>query len=246
MLLYRVRRGASFHALSHALRITCALLCALPCVWNAHAAAPKVHSVTLGPVRRVPFVAADVARDAKDDEAGTLRIRALYVDGNQREWTTGDTHDVTERSFVARRVLHVNDTLPGEHAARWVWQPGPWLMVDRISGRVTVLHLPEFDASVSEVSWYRDYAAYCGIHITTRISQLTAQVWQIGARKAALSHDISKWPQPERVRPVCAAPVWQREPMRVTLRAAGGDPIVFDVVGTSSQMVEDGEGGDDQ
>ena len=211
----------------------------------ALAAAPKVHIVSLGPVRRVPYVAADVSRESKNDEAGTLRIRALTVDGKLREWTTGDQHDVTDRSFVTRRVLHVNDALPGEKVGRWVWQPGPWLLVDRVSGRITALHLPDFDSSLSDVAWYRDYAAYCGIHTAAKGGGLSAEVWQIGARRAALQKVIAPWPQPERVRPVCAAAAWQREPMRVTLRAAGGDPLVYSVVGTSSLLVEDGEGGDE-
>ncbi len=209
------------------------------------AAAPRVHTVTLGPVRRVPFVAADVAAEDRADEAGTLRIRSLNVDGRLVEWVTGEVHDVTERSFTTRRVLHVNDALPGDRAGRWVWQPGPWLLVDRISGRVTSLHLPDFDAAVSDVSWYRDYAAYCGIHAAAKGAGLTAQVWQIGGRKAALSKVVAAWPPKERIRPVCAPAVWQREPMRVTIKPAGGDAVVYTVTGTSSQMVEDGEGGDD-
>ena len=218
-------------------------LCALP--QPARPAAPKVHIVTLGPSRRVPYVAADVSREAKEDEAGTLRIRALTVDGKVREWTTGDQHDVTDRSFVTRRVLHVNDALPGEKIGRWVWQPGPWLLVDRVSGRITPLHLPDFDSSISDVVWYRDYAAYCGIHTAAKSGGLSAEVWQIGARRAALQKVIASWPQPERVRPVCAPAAWQREPMRVTLQANGGDPLVYSVVGTSTLLVEDGEGGDD-
>ncbi|AFL87015.1 hypothetical protein Terro_0678 [Terriglobus roseus DSM 18391] len=208
-------------------------------------AASKVHVVALGPVRRVPYVAADVSRDAKEDEAGMLRIRPLTVDGVVREWTTGDQHNITDRSFVTRRVIHVNDALPSDKAGRWVWQPGPWILIDRVSGRVTALHLPEFDASLSEVAWYRDYAAYCGIHVAAKGGGLTAQVWQIGTRRAALNKVIAPWPQAERVRPVCAVPVWQREPMRVTMQPAGGDAVSYEVVGTSTQLVEDGEGGDD-
>jgi hypothetical protein len=224
------------------MRLLVALLAA---AITAAAAPPKVHTVTLGPVRRVPFVAADVAAEDKSGEARTLSIRSLTVDGKVLEWTTGDVHDVTERSFVTRRVLHVNDTLPGEKTSRWVWQPGSWILVDRVSGRVTALHLPEFDAAISDVTWYRDYAAYCGVHILAKGSGLTAQVWQIGARRAALSKVIAPWPLKERVRPVCAPAVWQREPMRVTLKPATSDPIEFTITGSSSQLVEDGEGGDD-
>ena len=41
-----------------------------------------------------------------------LKIRALLVDGVLKEWTTGDAHDVTDRSFVVRRVIRLNDALP--------------------------------------------------------------------------------------------------------------------------------------
>ena len=36
----------------------------------------------------------------------------------------------------------------------WVWQRGPWLMIDRISGHVTALKLPDYDPGVSQVCWF--------------------------------------------------------------------------------------------
>ena len=206
---------------------------------------PRTHAVSLGPVRRVPFVAADVAKEDKSDEAGTLRIRALYVDSRQKDWTTGEPHDVTDRSFTVQRVLHVNDTLPDEHGTRWVWQPGSWMLVDRVTGRVTALHLPDFDAAVSDVAWYRDYAAYCGVHTAVKAGGLTAIAWQIGARRPAVSKVLAKWPQPDHPRPVCSPAKWQREPMRVTLQPTGGASVSFDVIGNSTALVEDGDSDDD-
>jgi len=51
-------------------------------------AAPKVHSVTLGRSRNVPYVpmraAAVAASDAKSGES-TLSVRALYVERRQKE-----------------------------------------------------------------------------------------------------------------------------------------------------------------
>jgi hypothetical protein len=61
------------------------------------------------------------------------------VDGVLKEWTTGDAHEVTDRSFVVRRAIRLNDALPGDQAgpdgrpsekpapaaSRWVWQRGP-------------------------------------------------------------------------------------------------------------------------
>ncbi len=96
-----------------------------------------------------------------------LKVRPLMVDGRQKEWTTGDTHDVTDRSFAIRRAMRLNDALPGE-SPRWNWQPGPWLLVDRSTGHIAALHLPDFDEEVSEVVWYRDYAAYCGTADTAK------------------------------------------------------------------------------
>ena len=205
---------------------------------------PRTHSVTLGAVKHVPFVAADVSKEEKSDEAGTLRVRPLFVDTRQKDWTTGDLHEITERTFAVQRVMHVNDTLPNEHGARWVWQPGPWMLVDRVTGRVSALHLPDFDAGVSDVTWYRDFAAYCGVHTTAKGGGLSAVVWQIGSRHAAIDRVVAKWPQPERARPVCQPAVWQREPMRVTLQPTGGEKLSLDVVGSSTALVEDGDDDD--
>ncbi len=238
------------HALAK-VAATLALLSSAAVIANAQkpeakpAKPPRTHAVSLGPVRRVPFVAADVAREDKGDEAGNLRVRALFVDSRQKDWTTGDMHEVTDRTFAIQRVLHVNDTLPDEHGARWVWQPGPWMLVDRVTGRVSALHLPDFDAGVSDVIWYRDYAAYCGVHTAAKSGGLSAVVWQIGARRAAVDKVIGKWPQAERVRPVCAPAKWQREPMRVTVQPTAAAAISFDVVGTSTALVEDGDGDDE-
>src|ERR1035438_10297074 len=108
-------------------------------------------------------------RSGKTASDGTLKIRALLVDGVQKEWTTGDAHDVTDRSFVVRRVIRLNDALPSDkrgpedEPGQWVWQRGPWLLVDRVTGRVTPLKLLDYDPGVSQVSWFRDYGAYCGV-----------------------------------------------------------------------------------
>jgi hypothetical protein len=202
-------------------------------------AAPKVHTVTLGPSKRVPFTPPEANRDNKSEEATTLHVRPLFVDTTQKEWTVGEIHDVTDRSFVVRRALRINDSLPGE-APRWTWQPGPWLMVDRVTGHITALHLPAFDPEVSEAVWFRDYAAYCGIATTVRNGGLVAVVAELGARKAVVQKVIGTWPQANAPYPVCATAKWQRTPMRVTIQPTGGQAMTFDVVGLSS-LVEEGE-----
>src|SRR5438105_2486580 len=79
-----------------------------------------------------------------------LKIRSLYVDGHAREFTTGATHDVTDRTFVLQRIYRVNDSLPQEAGPpQWRWQLGGWLLVDRASGKLQPLALPEFDPGFS-------------------------------------------------------------------------------------------------
>jgi hypothetical protein len=200
---------------------------------------PSLHTVSLGSVRRVPYTPPDVTPDEKNEETTTLKVRPLIVDGLQRDWTMGEVHEVTDRSFAVRRVTHVNDTLASEHEAHWVWEPGPWLLVDRVTGRITTLHLPDFDAVVSNVVWYRDYAAYCGTS-TTGKGGLFAIVAQLGARKAVVQKQIGVWPQANHFVPVCQPAEWQRMPLRVTMKATAGEATTFDVVGTAS-LVEDGD-----
>ena len=205
----------------------------------AQASTAKPHTVSLGPIKRVLYIPPDATANQKSEDATTLKVRPLLVDGRQKEWTTGDAHDVTDRSFAIRRALRLNDALPTESAAHWIWQPGPWLLVDRTTGHVTALHLPDFDALVSQAVWFRDYAAYCGI-ATTAKGGLYAIVAQIGARRPVVQKQLGKWPQAEHDTPVCGRAEWQRQPIRVTLGLTGCDPIVFDVVGTAA-LIEEGD-----
>ena len=202
------------------------------------ARAAKMHFVSLGAVRKVPYTPPEATPDNKSEEATTLRIRPLIVDDKPREWTVGELHEVTDRTFVIRRALRINDSLPGE-AARWTWQPGPWLQVDRNSGHITPLHLPDFDPQISEVVWFRDYAAYCGL-VPTLKGGVMAIVVELGTHKPVGQRVLANWPLDKPLHPVCAAAQWQRMPMRATLCLTGGEPVTFDVAGTSS-LVEEGE-----
>jgi hypothetical protein len=212
----------------------------------ARAAAPaKVHVVALGAVRKVPFTPPEAAAGSgKPADSLTLKVRPLIVDGRQKEWTTGEAHDVTDRSFTIRRAMRLNDALPSDVAARWSWQPGPWLLVDRTTGHITALHLPDFDAAVSDAMWFRDYVAYCGTGTTAK-GGLFAIVAQLGARRVVVQQQIGKWPQAEPAEPACKPAEWQRSPMRVTLQATGGEAMTFDVVGAAS-LIEEGDTVDDQ
>jgi hypothetical protein len=200
---------------------------------------PKLHAVVLGAARRVPYTPPDVDANDRSEDSTTLKVRPLLVDDRQREWTMGDIHDVTDRSFAVRRVMRVNDALPADHQERWSWEPGPWLLVDRQTGHITALHLPDFDAAVSNAVWFRDYAAYCGIGTTAK-GGLFAVVAQVGARRAIVQKQIGAWPQTNHFIPVCQPAEWQRMPMRVTLKATGGEATTFAVVGSTS-LVEEGD-----
>ena len=202
---------------------------------------PTLHAVVLGSVRRVPYTPADITPDEKNEDSTTLKVRPLIVDERQREWTMGEIHEVTDRTFAVRRVMRLNDALPSDKEARFTWQPGPWLLVDRVTGHITALHLPDYDAAVSNVVWYRDYAAYCGTNAAAK-GGLFAVVAQLGARRPVVQKQIGPWPQANHFIPVCQPAQWQRLPMRVTIKQTGGEIYTFDVVGASS-LIEDGDDG---
>ncbi|MGA3136583.1 MAG: hypothetical protein ABSC88_11385 [Terracidiphilus sp.] len=244
---------------------------------SAVSAAPrKAHTVVLGAAKKVPYSKAGDPAGAAQTE-NELKIRALLVDGVLKEWTTGDAHDVTDRSFVVRRVIRLNDTLPSDQtsdkpgekpvegsatsgktgdqpvtgdkttagakpaparaASPWVWQRGPWLLVDRATGHITALKLPHYDPGVSQVSWFRDYGAYCGV--TASGKSLYAVVAQVEARKPVLAKKLAAFDAENHPDPVCGPAEWQREPLRITFHPAGKDQVSFDVVPGSAVLVED-------
>jgi hypothetical protein len=224
-----------------------ALFAALP---TLSAAPRKAHVVVLGAARKVAYSKAGDPAGAAQTE-NELKVRALLVDGVLKEWTTGDSHDVTDRSFVVRRVIKLNDNLPAEKtgpsekssvkpapaASHWVWQRGPWLLVDRQTGRITALKLPDYDPGVSQIVWFRDYGAYCGV--TASGKSLYAVVAQVAARKPLLARKLSAFDPENHPDPACGPSEWQREPLRVTFHLAGKDPVSFDIIPGSAVLVED-------
>ena len=203
-------------------------------------AARKPHVVLLGAARRVAYSKVGDPAGARGEER-ELHVRALIVDGAVKEWTTGEAHDVTDRSFVIRRALRLNDTLPGEHGKgeRWVWQRGPWLLVDRTSGHVSLVKLPEYDPAVSQVSWFRDYAAYCGV--TTSGKALHAVVAQIAGRKPLLNKKLMIFDGERQGTGCTAPPEWQRAPLRVNFHPAGREEQSFGLVPGSAVLEESGD-----
>ena len=165
-------------------------------LWLAVAPLPalrKPHVVSFGKWQTVRWFAdapvpkmtpQDMEATAKaiDTKGVNLEIRPLYVDAQLKENTTGLPHEITDRIFVVRRAYRVNDSLPEDaKAPLWRWQLGGWLQVDRVSGRVSALNLPEFDSAYSSVAWYRDYAGYCGVSDDGK--KLHAVVAVVGRRK---------------------------------------------------------------
>ena len=209
---------------------------------SINAAPRKVHVVSLGAVKRVPYSKTGDPSGAGPGEV-SLKIRPLVVDGVVKEWTAGEAHDITERSFVVRRVLRINDDLPGEKTGsaekHWVWQRGPWLLIDRVTGHIAPLKLPDYDPGVSQVVWFRDYGAYCGI--TASGKSLYAVVAQVSARKPLLAKKLAALDLASLTQPACGVAEWQREPMRATFHPAGRDAISFEIIPGSAVLVEDSE-----
>src|SRR5579885_2361586 len=141
---------------------------------NTGWAISKPHVITFGKWTAIKWYAGP-----NEDQPIEAKARSIFVDGKLKEFTLGAPHEVTEHLFVVRRVLHINDSFPQEPVVnRWTWQPAGWLIVDRVSGHIASLALPDFDPFTSNASWYRDYIAYCGQPEDHK--KLNALVIQIG------------------------------------------------------------------
>lgn len=211
---------------------------------NVITAAAKPHVITFGKWATV-HCAQDSIADAGDEHSLAVKVRPLLVDGRTKEFTVGSIHDVTDRLFVVRRAFRVNDSLPEEPAlpAHWEWQRGGWLLVDRLTGRISAINLPEFDAVYSAVSWYRDYAAYCGLsddgkHIYGIVAQISRRKpivkWLIGETKLAVEGEQWRVPNSD-----CKLPGWQRNPARVTFEPNPSTKQTYVVRGLAVDLLAD-------
>ncbi|MGA2251255.1 hypothetical protein [Terracidiphilus sp.] len=210
-----------------------------PCLF---AAPRKQHVIALGAPKKVSYSKAGDPSGALPGEEW-LKIRPLVVDDQIKEWTAGDSHDVTDRTFVVRRAVRLNDALPsdkpGAQKEHWVWQRGPWLMIDRLTGRVTALRLPDYEPGVSQVTWFRDYGAYCGL--TSSGKGLYAVVAQLAARKPILVKKLDAYDSDPAAHsdPACIPPDWQRDPLRITFHQVGKGDFMYEIVPGSAVLVED-------
>ena len=198
--------------------------------------APKPHVLGFGKWTTVKWFVGP-----GQDKPLDLRIRALYVDRRLKEFTLGTPHDVTDRLMVVRRVFRLNDALPEESTSvpNWRWQRGGWLLVDRITGRVSPINLPEFDPFYSKAAWYRDYTAYCGVSDDGK--NLYAMVAQLGRRKPILKKALGDAPADGVPDSACAPPSWQRQPVRVTFSSPLDQKLTYSVRGHAVDVVNDEE-----
>lgn len=198
------------------------------------AGAAKVHVIAWGKWTAVQWAGGGV-----EGKLATLKIRPLVVDGRVKEYVLGAPHEVTDRLFVVRRVFRVNDSLPEDPAPRWEWQRGGWMLVDRVTGHISAVNLPEFDAFYSTSSWYRDYVAYCGVADDGK--KTYAIVAQLSRRKPVLKKALSDGVSEDAAADsACPAPVWQRGPARVSFEAAGAKQT-FAIRGHVVDVVNDQE-----
>jgi hypothetical protein len=199
-------------------------------------AATKVHVIAFG-----KWTSAQWFPTGTEEKPLILKIRPLLVDGRVKEYVAGSSHEVTDRLFVVRRAFRLNDNLPDDPAPRWQWQRGGWLLVDRVTGRVSPINLPEFDPFYSAGSWYRDYVAYCGVSDDGK--KTYAIVAQLSRRKPVLKKPLANEGVAEDAEPdsACPAPSWQRAPVRVTFEPGGDAKQTFSIRGHVVDLVNDAE-----
>jgi hypothetical protein len=174
------------------------------------AAAPRTHTVTFGRWQTITIT----SENGESQQAPlTAKMRTLAIDGGFKEYTVGASHQVTDHVFVIRKVEHLNDALPDDkdRQPHWIWRLAGWISVNRLTGRVAQLNLPGFDPEISQASWYRDYAAYCGV--SPDGVKLYMIVGQLGSRRPLLHREYTG--------AACGLPQWARGPSRVTFVVAG-------------------------
>lgn len=204
------------------MRIARGLLLCLLLLGRIAVAAPKPHVVAFGKWTTVKWMVGEDERTVID-----LKVRALLVDGQTKEFVTGAPHDITDRTFVVQRVFRLNDSLSQETAPqRWRWERGGWLLVNRGTGKTQQVALPEFDAYNSDAAWFRDYAAYCGVSDDGK--KASAIIVQLGRRKPLLKKLLGdsgvSAPASD-----CPSPVWERAPSRVTFDPKNEEKFTFTV-----------------
>jgi hypothetical protein len=199
-------------------------------------AAAKPHTVVFGKSITVKWLVGP-----EESRATDLKVRPLLLNGQIKEFVTGLPHDITEHLLVVRRAFRLNDSLPDEStpAPRWQWQRGGWLLVDRSSGHITHISLPGYDPYYSAATWYRDYAAYCGLPDDGK--KVYAIVAQVGRRQAIVKKIIGETGSEDAPDSACPAPSWQRQPARVTFEPAQDQKFTYAIRGHAATPVAEEE-----
>ncbi|MCU1303056.1 MAG: hypothetical protein JWQ87_3340 [Candidatus Sulfotelmatobacter sp.] len=206
-------------------------------------ATPKTHILAFGKWTTVQWNL-DSAASSESEKTLPLKVRPLLIDAHVKEFTFGFPHDVTDRLFVVRRAFRVNDSLPQESAypPHWRWQRGGWLLIDRVTGHISPINLPQFDAIYSAASWYRDYVAYCGVSDDGR--KIFAVVAQITYRKPVLKkllEGASNELKDAAADSACSIPTWQRNPSRVSFELSGAPKQTFAIRGHAVDVLPEDE-----
>ncbi len=203
--------------------ISSAILLAMPI-----SAASKPHVVAFGKWTTINLQADD------DTDTQNVKMRALLVDAKAKEFTVGPAHDITDHTFAIQQIFRLNDSLPREAGpTRWRWEKGGWVVVDRVSGRVQPIALPGFDPYYSQVSWFRDYVAYCGSSDDGQ--KVFAVIVQAGKRRPLLKKALA-----EKIEN-CPAPIWQRGPVRVTFATKEDPKQTFTVTSRAVDLATEDE-----
>jgi hypothetical protein len=189
-------------------------------------AAAKTKTISFGRWLTVKWMVG-----AAEDQPVEIKVRALLVNGEAKEFTMGEPHHVTDRLFVVQRAFRLNDSLPedGEPSAKpqWSWRPGGWLMVQRSSASISRLNLPLFDPYSSEAVWFRDYTAYCGV--SDDGDNTYAIVIQLARKKPLLKKLLGPAKMAALPNSECESPVWQKNPARVTFQSKGGMKASYEI-----------------
>jgi len=108
-----------------------------------------------------------------------------------------------------------------------------------VSGKISQLNLPEFDAFYSTASWYRDYVAYCGVSEDGK--KLYAVVAQVGRRKPVMKKELGEPDGDDAPDSECPLPKWERAPARVTFQPDDTQKLVFSIRGRVMDIVNETE-----
>jgi hypothetical protein len=115
------------------------------------------------------------------------------------------------------------------------------MLVDRSSGHISPLTLPDFDNYYSAISWYQDYAAYCGVSddgkkVYAVVAQLSRHKAVLKKPLAALADSLTDEADPDSV---CLTPAWQRKPTRVSFESVGQARQTFAIRGQVVDLVNE-------